>query len=32
LGKCIISNQKVLRSLLMNVNHQADGAIFVNTV
>ena len=30
MGRCIISYQEVLRSLLKNVNHQADEAILCN--
>ena len=30
LGKCIISYQEVLCSLLKNVNHQADEAVLCN--
>ena len=30
LGKCIISYQEVLSSLLKNVSHQADEAILCN--
>jgi len=30
MGRCIISYQEVLRSLLKNVNHQADEAILSN--
>ena len=29
-GRCIISYQEVQRSLLKNVNHQADGALLCN--
>ena len=29
-GRCIISYQEVLRSLLKNVNHQADEAVLCN--
>ena len=30
MGRCIISYQKVLHSLLKNVNHQADEAVLCN--
>jgi len=30
MGRCIISYQEVLHSLLKNVNHQADKAILSN--
>jgi hypothetical protein len=30
MGRCIISYQEVLRSLLKNVNHQADEALLCN--
>jgi len=30
MGRCIISYHEVLRSLLKNVNHQADKAILCN--
>ena len=30
MGRCIISYQKVLSSLLKNVNHQADEAVLCN--
>ena len=30
MGRCIISYQEVLSSLLKNVNHQADEAVLLN--
>ena len=30
MGRCITSYQEVLRSLLKNVNHQSDEAVFCN--
>ena len=30
MGRCIISYQEVLRSLLKNVNHQADEVLLCN--
>jgi len=30
MGRCIISYQEVLSSLLKNVNHQADDAVLFN--